>query len=249
LDNYFYELRYNNDIHEWRAKMRRALLHTVWQWYGKPLRHNPVRILDIGCGTGVNIVSLGKIGSVWGTDVSSMAVTFCKKRGLRNVIQATAEKMPVRSDRFELISAIDVIEHIHDDDGALKELYRICASRGLLTVVVPAFRFLWSDRDERLQHERRYTTKELKLKIEQAGFTVLKCSYIDTFLFPPLLLLVRLGLLSGKRPTIRMDVAPRLAILDRCWLAAGHLERLLLRWFNFPLGVSVLCVGQKDGNP
>lgn len=245
MDNYFYELRYHTELHEWRAVTRRAILHMAWERYGQTARSLPTRILDVGCGTGVTMLSFAKVGPVWGVDASSLAVQFCKRRGLETVFQAAAEGLPFRSDSFDLITVADVLEHIPDDQSVLSELYRVCATRGLLTVVVPAFQSLWSNRDERLQHKRRYTAADLRAKVEQAGFRVRKCTYIDTFLFLPLLMLVKLGLLSGSRPVIRMDVAPSLPLMDRFWLTIARLERILLRWLNFPLGVSALCVAQK----
>ena len=245
MDEYFYPLRFQHDETEWRAIARRAILHMSWQYYGRTATVTVPRILDIGCGTGMTMVSFTSVGSVWGIDVSPLAVMFCKHRGLQNVFQGIAEELPFRNDSFDLITMADVLEHMPDDVGVLRELYRVCAPRGLLTVVVPAFQFLWSNRDERLQHKRRYTVSELRAKTEQAGFKIHKCTYIDTFLFPPLFILVKLGLLSGSRPVIRMDVAPRLPLVDRFWLAAACLERILLRWLDFPLGVSVLCVAQK----
>lgn len=249
MDDYFYELRYHNDVDEWRAQAKRAMLHMAWKRYDHTRKGDSIRILDVGCGTGVTMSFLASIGPVWGIDVSSLAVQFCRKRGLGNLAQAHGGMIPFKNGSFDMITAVDVMEHLEDDVGTLEEIYRVCASGGLIVVVVPAFQFLWSNRDERLHHRRRYTVSEIQARTEQAGFSIRKCSYVDLFLFAPLLLLVKLGLLSGKRPMLRMDVAPPVPVLDRCWLAAARLERLLLRWINFPLGVSVLCVGQKLPDP
>ncbi len=194
------------------------------------------------------MLSFEDVGPVWGIDISPLAVEFCRKRGLANVLQASAEDLPLEDRSFDLITMADVLEHIVDDQAAMNELHRVCAPGGLLVVVVPAFRFLWSNRDERLQHKRRYTASELRSKAEKAGFTICKCTYIDTFLFPPLLTLVRLGLITGAKPAVRMDVAPRLPLVDQLWLAVSRLEHALLRWLDFPFGVSVLCVAEKITN-
>ena len=88
--------------------------------------------------------------------------------------------------------ALDVIEHIKDDEEALKEIYRVLKPQGMAIIAVPAFMFLWGVTDVISHHYRRYTLSELRKKIENRRFSIIRSSYFNTFLFP-FIALVRLG--------------------------------------------------------
>src|SRR5262249_25496780 len=129
-------------------------------------------------------------------------VEFARRRGLRRIAQSVGEDLPFASDSFDLITSSDVLEHIADDRAVLGEMARVARPGGLLVVVVPAFPSLWSNRDERLQHNPRYRLECLRAGVAQAGFDVLRASYCDSFLLPPLWLLVRARLLTGGDPRL-----------------------------------------------
>ena len=243
MDDYFYELRYQHDLTEWRAIIRRALLHRVWRLFGRPPRGRVPCILDVGCGTGVTGISFADEGTVFGVDSSAHALEFAQRRGLTRIAQSVGEAMPFASGQFDLITSSDVLEHIEDDEAVLREMARLARPGGLLVIVVPAFPSLWSNRDERLQHKRRYRADELGERVARAGFDVLHTTYCDSFLFLPLWLLVKTRLLTGSDPSVRMDVAPS-SILDPLWLALARLERRLIT-LRLPVGASALCVGRR----
>src|SRR6267378_2744747 len=70
------------------------------------------RILDVGCGTGANLVLLSEFGDAQGVDVSPDALVFCRERGLENVRLGAAESLPYEDDEFDLVTAFDVVEHM-----------------------------------------------------------------------------------------------------------------------------------------
>lgn len=245
MDDYFYELRYQHDLTEWRAVIRRATLHLAWQLYGCRRTGREPCILDVGCGTGVTGLSFSREGKVFGVDSSALAVDFAHRRGLPRIAQSVGEGLPFKSGQFDLITSSDVLEHIEDDEAVLAEMARVARPGGLLVIVVPAFPTLWSNRDERLQHKRRYRTEVLSERVRRAGFEVVRSTYCDSFLFPPLWLLVKSRLLTGGDPKVRMDVAPATP-LDRLWLELARIERgLIRRGFDLPAGASALCVGRR----
>ena len=69
------------------------------------------RILDVGCGTGANLELLSRFGRAEGVDVSEEALAFCRARGLENVRHGAAEKLPYEDGSFDLVTALDVVEH------------------------------------------------------------------------------------------------------------------------------------------
>jgi len=111
--------------------------------------------------------------------------------------------------------------------------------------VIPAFQFLWSERDVRLGHYRRYKVNDIKTLATNAGFQVLKCSYINLFYFPLLLSIVRFKRLFSKTAMIKTDVATVPKPLNRFFTWVLDLETLLLKNMDFPLGCSTVFVGRK----
>jgi len=107
--------------------------------------------LDVGCGTGVNLNFLQKYGNILGIDFSKEAKKFCKMRRYK-IVQANAEKLPLKENTIGLITVLDFLEHL-DDKMAISEFYRVLKPEGYLILTVPAFSFLWS------KHVSHFTIK------------------------------------------------------------------------------------------
>jgi SAM-dependent methyltransferase len=96
------------------------------------------RILDVGCGTGANLEMLSRFGNAEGVDVSDEALTFCKSKGLR-VHKGLAEELPFDDETFDIVTGLDVIEHLDDDIAGLSEMNRVLKKGGKTLIFVPAF--------------------------------------------------------------------------------------------------------------
>lgn len=240
-----YEKLYQFENYYWWHIGRSKIIYKLLKNYLP--RDNSFDILDVGCGTGINLGILEKFGKVVGVDPSKKALQFTRQRGFKNLIKASAEKLPFPDKCFNLVTALDVIEHIADDLKALKELHRVLKSQGLLLVTVPAYQFIWSEHDEALHHFRRYTASQLHQKLNQAGFRVKRRSYVITFTFP-LILGYRLlkGLLpkNSSVPQTSYVVLPR--FLNNFLIFTLKIEGWLLKYINLPFGTSVICLAQKD---
>jgi len=147
-------------------------------------------ILDIGCGSGLMLNSLTEYGNVSGMDASDEAIVFSRKI-FKGIVKkgSLPYKVPYTQDSFDLITALDVIEHIDDDIEALRSIRLLMKSNGSLIVTVPAYMFLWSEHDVLNEHKRRYTVKDLKEKFQLSGFEIEKITYFNTFLFIPIALI------------------------------------------------------------
>ena len=231
--------------HWWYVARRSIIFDWVVRRAG---RLSDPRILDIGCGTGFNIAHLHGLGftRVIGLDVAAEALNFCRSRYLTSLVQGDATRVPFVNGAFDIILALDLIEHVADDVAALRGLARLLAPGGVLVIFTPAFRFLWGHQDEVSRHFRRYTSAELRSKIEDAGLVVEKLTYANTFLMP----LVWAGRVVDRRRRQRAtatvtenEMHPRWsnALLQRIFDA----ERPLLRVVNFPFGVSLLTLASK----
>src|SRR5207302_6326792 len=141
-------------------------------------------ILDIGCGTGAMSQKLRPLGSVVSADFSPLALQFSRKRGLDRLCASDAVRLPFRDQSFDLVVALDTLEHISDDQAALCEFQRVLKSGGRVIATVPAYQSLWSQHDVALMHFRRYVAREVAERFASARLRVEKLSYAMTALFP-----------------------------------------------------------------
>lgn len=245
---YYAEYRRVEDVHWWFVGRRRILLQILDRYIGRG-RDGGRRILDVGCGTGTMLTHLASFGNAQGVDIDEEAVGYCHERGLRDVSLGEAAELPFPDGTFDLVTALDVVEHLDDDVSALREMGRVLRAEGYLLVTVPAHRFMWGDQDEVNMHKRRYAAAELRERLGASGFNVLRVSYMNAFLFPPIAtirLLRRLQHRIRPRTTARSDFrypAPR--PLNFLLALVFGAEAPIVRRVDIPIGVSVLALAQK----
>ena len=228
--------------HWWFAGRRRIIAEFVGRVCREMKKPRP-RILDVGCGTGANLRMLSEFGAAEGVDVSAEALEFCRARGLVEVKQGAAERLPFADATFDLVTGLDVVEHLDDDIGGLREMRRVLGPDGRAVLFVPAFMFLWGVQDDISHHRRRYTLPELKQKLSEAGFKLERASYANITFFVPILIGRVLMRVTGLRPASENNIT--IGALN------GLLGRILgaeswwLRRMSFPFGVSIICVARK----
>ena len=201
----------------------------------------PLRILDVGCGTGANLAMLAKHGEAIGVDVSQLAVDRCREQRNLDARVARVEELPFPDAYFDVITAMDVLEHTDDDRVALRELKRVSKPDALQIFTVPAYNFLWSEHDEALHHRRRYMATTLRRRLTAAGFDVMRTSYYVTLLFFPILA-IRLfqGLFRTQdEPKTSLHVLP--GWLNSLFELTLEIERSLMAVINLPFGVSIVA--------
>lgn len=212
-----------------------------------------LRILDIGCGTGAMSAKLARWGKVTSADFSPLALEFCRKRGLPDVQQADAMAMPFDDNCFDVVVALDILEHLPDDNAALREFRRVLKPGGHVVATVPAYPSLWSGHDVALMHYRRYVAREMRERMSAAGLHVRKLSYAMTLLYPLVWLVRRVGNAVEKRGSggDGNKRAPRAALVpvpgwaNRLLVGLLAAENALIRRARLPFGLSVFCLAQK----
>ena len=234
----FYELE---ETHWWYVGRRQIIASFVKDICAQITDRRP-RILDVGCGTGANLKMLSQFGDAQGVDVSQDAIDFCRERGLTNVKLGAAEELPYESGNFDLVTALDVVEHLDDDVGGLREMRRVLRPGGHALIFVPTFMWLWGVQDVVSHHRRRYTLPELRRAMEKAGFEVERTTYANITFLPPVFLIRLLMRITG----MKTDTEARINIPVFNPLLARLLgaEATFLRFMNFPVGVSGLCVAR-----
>jgi SAM-dependent methyltransferase len=205
------------------------------------------RLLDLGCGPGNMLDFLAGHGTVFGSDFSADALRFCRGRRHERVFRADFHRLPLREKSFDVVTAIDVIEHLQDDTRAIAELFQIVRPGGHLVVTVPAFMSLWGDHDELYGHFRRYRRRELRTKLQAAGFQVRKLSYFEPLFFVPLWLFRKWKKLMPRKGGLAQkdDFVATPGPLNAVLTEAIALERFALRHVSLPVGVTLLGVARR----
>jgi len=252
---YYREYRQVEDVHWWFVGRRRILLQVLNQYLGES-RAGERRILDVGCGTGTMLGHLASYGKAEGVDIDEEAVGYCHERGLLDVRLGEATDLPFDDGTFDLVTALDVVEHLDDDVAALREMRRVLRPGGQLLMTVPAHRFMWGDQDEVNLHKRRYVASEVRDRLTAAGFDVRRLTYINALMFPPIAairLLRRLEHRLRPQKAHKSDFrypAPR--PLNFLLALIFGAEAPIVRRVNIPIGVSILALAQyepKKGQP
>lgn len=201
-----------------------------------------LRILDVGCGTGANLEMLAQYGEAEGVDVSDDALEFCRKKGLM-VKKGLAEELPFADEAYDVVTALDVVEHLDDDIAGLKEMYRVLKKGGKTLIFVPAFMWLWGVQDDVSHHRIRYTKKQIIERLKKAGFTINRATYANWTFFAPILAGRTLMRLTGIKPESENNV--NISALNGVFGRLFGAERIWLKNFNFPFGVSIVIVANK----
>ncbi len=243
MQQHTYSIMYKVEgVHWWFVGRRRIIASFVARIIDSLHKDRP-RILDVGCGTGANLELLGQFGLAEGVDVSAQALDFCRARGLVEVQQGEAEQLPCEDQSFDLVTGLDVVEHLDDDLAGLREMHRVLRPGGYALVFVPAFMFLWGVQDDISNHRRRYTLRGLERVMREAGFEVERTSYVNITFFVPILLGRLLMRLTGFRPASENNLTLKSlnGVLGRIF--GG--ESFVLEHLNFPFGVSIICAARR----
>ncbi len=207
----------------------------------------PRRILDAGCGTGRNLVFLGRYGEVVGLDGSAVALECCRERGLEQLVQGTVNALPFADATFDLVTSFDVWTAAGvDDRAALQESARVLRPGGHLLVRVAAYDWLRSRHDEEWTIQHRYQRRELCAKVRAAGFEILRSSYANTWLLP-VALAKRLAERWFPPPedTSDLELGARRSVGTRLLRALLASEGPWVATSGLPCGLSLIVLARK----
>jgi len=229
----------------WWFVARRSLVLSLLRRFASP-RSRPV-IVDIGCGGGATLRALSHLGRVVGLDASPLALKFCRAGGTNELIRGDARKLPLASGCVDVVTMLDVLEHLDDDRAAAAEVARILRPGGRAIFTVPAFPGLWSEHDEAIGHKMRYMRAAVRNLALEAGLEIVKLSYVITALFLPIYLF-RLAQRIVRRarpesPRTTLIVLP--GILNRLITAILWVESRIMLRTNLPFGVSLVMLAGK----
>jgi SAM-dependent methyltransferase len=203
-------------------------------------------LLDVGCGTGFVLEGIQRRCPALvlaGCDVrlATLSAACRRLRGIR-FFAADVFAIPYESE-FDVVLALDVLEHVDDDRAALRALRNVVKPGGGVILTVPQHPSLWSEVDNFSCHRRRYVRSDLESKITDAGFDIVR----RTSLFAVTLPLVFLSRLFQRAerfdPAAELTVPP---VVNTGLAFLVSLERLLIRiGASLPFGSSLVVVGRR----
>jgi SAM-dependent methyltransferase len=244
-----YQKHYELERDFWWFKSRRAAAFRILKHALKSAGRLP-RILDGGCGTGINLAALDGLGESFGCDLAAEALAFCRQRGLVRLARADVRSLPFLSDGFSLVTLFDVLYHkeIPDDVAVLREVRRVLKDDGLFLMTDSALEILRGPHDKAMQGLRRYDKKELRAKLEEAGFEVVRLSYFFMATFPAIYLKRRREKRRAARnpgAVPRSDLEPVPRWLNQVLWGILRVEAAWAARRDLPIGSSIIALARK----
>jgi SAM-dependent methyltransferase len=238
MDRIVYDRMAEHDSTHWWYTARRDILHDYLKREGNlPPK---ARILEIGCGTGHNLVMLAQFGDVDAIEIDPAAREIATKRLGKPVSASPLPGLPgVERAAYDLVAVLDVVEHIEDDVAALKAMRDCLKPGGKILIAVPAHQWMWSAHDVVNHHHRRYSKKTLKAAIAAAGLEPKKLGYFNSLLFPLAAAARIAGRMTGRDDS---DDSPPPGPVNKLFEAIFRMERHLVGRVPLTPGVSILTL-------
>lgn len=198
--------------------------------------------LELGCGTGKIAGEMQMLGHrVVAVDLRPEGLEQIRSAdSAATLVRADATRLPFRSGTFDVITALDVIEHV-DDEAALAELRRVIGATGRVILSVPAMQWLWSARDEDAGHLRRYSPGLLRSTLVRARLRVVALRYYQFFLFPLIVASRLVGRIGGGEKA-QQGEEMRIPVLNRALGWVNSVEARVAARVSLPWGSSLVAV-------
>lgn len=225
------------DDHWWFLGKKQFLLEAL-----KPFLHKKQEILDVGSGTGGMTMFLRKLGKVVGLEHNVHAMALARNKKIK-VYQGSGNKLPFANNQFTLVTFFDVLYHKKiTEEKALSEAWRVLKKDGYVVITDCALPFFWSSHDVAMHAKKRFTKTELETLVRNAGFTVMRSSYIFFFTFP---LFIIDRLISKVRVKENQVSRPPL-LINTILTVLITIEAALFKFTNFPIGSSIIVLARKE---
>jgi SAM-dependent methyltransferase len=201
-------------------------------------------IASLGCGPPEGLTWLtplvGPNGRVVGLDMERL---HARRLGPHvEYVVGKLEAAPLASSKFDVVLALDVLEHLEDDAAGLREAAQLLKPSGLLLVTVPAFPSLWGGQDVVSQHQRRYTKRTLYDAFAGAQLPRPSVTYFNTLLFPPVAAVRWFRRAVGLTHYVRSDFNDnRPGFANEILAMMFGMERYWVGRVPMPVGVSLLA--------
>jgi SAM-dependent methyltransferase len=243
MEKIIYERMSSSEQEHWWFVGRRKIVSSLLRKLSLP---PDARILEAGCGTGGNLEMFSQFGKVSAFEPDAMAFSRSQAKKIGEIRQGSLPNdIPYPAGSFDLVAALDVLEHVDQDKQSLESLLRFIKPGGWLLITVPAFQGLWSVHDILHHHKRRYSKARLLALFQNPDIRIELLSHFNTWLFP-LALMFRWYKKLMKKQDSREDSVPPTPI-NRLFAGIFSSERFLIGKIPLPVGLSLVLLAKKTG--
>ncbi len=226
----------NLDTHWYYRHKSNVLLKLISRLYVR-------KVLDVGAGSGFFARQALNLESVESAVCIDIGYPSDREEVGANG-KSIAYKRSCKSEIFDLVMFMDVLEHVEDDKAMLVEYFDQIKDGGYVFVTVPAFQFLWSSHDIFLGHVRRYSKRQIDDLVRGMGLSIIKSGYCYSAVFPIALVQRLLNRLLSKKLTSRSSLRKHSLLINELLAFACKIESILFPlnpWF----GLTVVCLAKK----
>lgn len=236
----FFDSETEDIVYQTLQRMKKLRRYNQWIF----LKFRPFlgkRVLEIGSGIGNITKFLLDRDLVIATDMEPKYLALLKntfghykKFRVESIDISGSEAGRFQSDHIDSVICFNVLEHIEQDETALKNIFNLLEPGGRLLLFVPSHPWLYGSLDRHLGHCRRYGKKGLKHKLERIGFKVAFLEYFN-----------RMGMLGWflNSKILRKKRLPSFQLrIYNLLVPLFKLEKFL----PLPFGTSLLVVAEKS---
>lgn len=246
MDAKLYEELHRVEQTHWWFRARRRIVWSLVERYTSGRAGHRLKICELGCGTGGNLVDVADKHDITGIECSPHALALARQK-LGDCVKCgrlpNEVDLPVGS--FDVVLLTDVLEHIEDDAASACTALSLLKPGGIVVATVPAYQWLYSPRDQHHHHFRRYGKRRFAALWCHAAAEMVWLSHYNTLLFAPAAAarLASKFLSNGKEAG---DLAIPARIVNSVLSRAMGSEAHLLGRVPLPFGLSLIAVVQKQ---
>lgn len=237
------ELHRVEQTHWWFRARRRIVWSLVERYVGSD-RGQRLKICELGCGTGGNLIGAAQFHDVVGVECAPEALAYARRSlGDRVIFGRLPDGVDLPAASFDVVLLTDVLEHIEDDAASARTSLQLLRPGGIVVATVPAYQWLYSPRDAQHHHFRRYGRRQFAALWKQGGAETELLSYYNTWLFPAAAVarLASKMLRRNERGDLRVPRAGLNSLLEKVMASEAQ---VLGRW-QLPFGLSLISVVKK----
>jgi len=237
----FDKINHLEATHWWYVGTREISFSTLSKFLPKK---DGLKILDIGCGTGGNLKELNKLGDAFGIDVDEYAVKLCSENGYKCAL-GDLRNPNFEKNSYNLITLFDVLNEMDLSiiPKVLNDIKEGLIENGIIMIREPAMKIAGGRHDLDVNIKFRLEKHQAAELLKNAGFEILRISYINSLLFLPILIKRKVDLAVNKFPM--SDVYEHEKIVNFILLKILRLEKFLLNYTHMPFGTSLLIIAKK----